>query len=339
MQSDFLKVEKLTKKFAAFTAVDDVSFRVNTGEAFALLGESGCGKTTLLRCIAGLEVASTGAISVDGRDFFRDKSLIPVHQRNVGLVFQDYAVFPHKSISENILFGVRDKKRHQETLEQMLSLFKLEDQRDKMPDQLSGGQLQRVAFARTLAASPSLMLLDEPFSNLDKQLGVQLRNELKEIFTERKLPSILVTHDQQEAFAYADRIAVMKGGKILQCDTPEELYLNPVSLDVAHFLGNCQFMLGEGHGLVATTAIGDVSLKNDFHGPVKILIRPENIELMANENGTFKILSSVFLGGIRELTVTDENIVLKIHVASFKSFEPGTRVSLSPSCSLPAFKS
>lgn len=337
MQSDFLKVDKFTKKFGEFSAVNDVSFSIASSEAFALLGESGCGKTTLLRCIAGLENGDSGKISVNDQIFFENKSLIPVHKRNIGLVFQDYAVFPHKSIAENITFGVKDHSQKKSILAKMLELFQLDDQKEKMPDQLSGGQLQRVAIARTLASHPSLILLDEPFSNLDKQLGVNLRNELRKIFSEQKLTSILVTHDQQEAFAYADRVAVMKSGKILQCDTPENLYLNPNSLEVAEFLGNCQLIDGDAQGDFAETSFGKVPLLTSLEGKVKIVLRPENLSLSKDSDSPFKITKNLFLGGIRELTICNGNYSLKSHIASFEKFDLNTTVAVNASCPLPAF--
>lgn len=339
MQNNFLNVENFTKKFGEFTAVDDVSFSIEEGEAFALLGESGCGKTTLLRCIAGLETGNAGKVSVAGNVFYDQKPLVPVNKRNIGLVFQDYAVFPHKSIAENITFGVRDKSKKSFMLEEMLKLFKLEDQRNKMPDQLSGGQLQRVAIARTLASSPSLVLLDEPFSNLDKQLGVVLRHELKAIFSSQKLASILVTHDQEEAFAYADRVAVMKDGVILQCDTPENVYLRPSSEDVAMFLGNCQFLYGEAHGDIAETPIGKVQLNENLNGKVKILLRPESLLLEETEDSQFEILENIFHGGYREITVGNGSIVLKAHKASYRQYTLGTKVNLSTQNQQTAFLS
>ena len=312
MHKDFLKVEGLTKNFGRFTALNDVSFSVKQGEAFALLGESGCGKTTLLRCIAGLETPDCGSIEVEGAKFYENKSLIPVNQRNIGLVFQDYAVFPHKSVDENISFGVKDKNQKSAKLQQMLKLFHLEDQQGKMPDQLSGGQLQRVAIARTLAASPSMILMDEPFSNLDKKLGIQLRNELKEIFKDQNLASILVTHDQQEAMAYADKVAVMKSGIILQCGSPEEIYLYPDSIEVAEFLGDCQFINGTAKGQSVETSLGELALSREAKGEVKVLVRPETIQAELDENGKFEIKLITFLGSSKELTVSDGNIKLSV---------------------------
>ena len=337
MPDKFLEVESLSKKFGNFTAVDRVSFSINKGESFALLGESGCGKTTLLRCLAGLETPHSGSIEVAGKKFYENKNLIPVNERNIGLVFQDYAVFPHKSVDENISFGVRDKTKKAEKLRQMLELFKLSDQKGKMPDQLSGGQLQRVAIARTLASDPSLILLDEPFSNLDKQLGVQLRNELKSIFKSRGLASILVTHDQQEAFAYADTVAVMKNGIILQTGSPEELYLNPGSYEVAEFLGNCQFLEGEAKGKFVSTAIGDLSLSKEMQGAVSVLLRPENIIAELDENGDFEVSSMTFLGSSREFELTNGKVQLKVISPVHVNYPVLSKVKLSVNSAVVAF--
>lgn len=338
MQSDFLKVENLTKKFGEFTAVNNVSFSVDAGESFALLGESGCGKTTLLRSLAGLENPDCGSIEVAGSVFFQDKSLIPVNERNIGLVFQDYAVFPHKSVDENITFGIKDKTEKAIKLKQMMDLFHLNDQAGKMPDQLSGGQLQRVAIARTLAASPSLVLMDEPFSNLDKQLGIELRNELKSIFKEKGLASILVTHDQQEALAYADKVAVMKSGEILQCGTPEELYLYPDSIDVAEFLGDCQFVDGIADGKEVETSLGKIELARPINGTVKALIRPENIGAILDEQGQFTVIKVTFLGSSRELKVCNGSQEIKLSVPSYQVITLGSKISLSVNSAVVAFE-
>ena len=337
MHSDFLKVENLSKKFGEFTAVNNVSFSMEPGEAFALLGESGCGKTTLLRCLAGLETPNSGSIQLKDSVFFQDKNLIPVNERNIGLVFQDYAVFPHQSVDENITFGVRDKSLKSQKLQQMMELFKLTDQKEKMPDQLSGGQLQRVAIARTLAADPSLILLDEPFSNLDKQLGIQLRNELKGIFKSQGLASILVTHDQQEAFAYADTVAVMKDGVILQSGKPEDLYLQPGTLEVAEFLGDCQFISGLANGDSAETALGSLELSRPANGEVKVLVRPENISLQESSSGKFQVTNAVFLGNSIEITVSNEELELKSLMPSYVTIKPGVKVSLEVNSSVVAF--
>ena len=197
--------------------------------------------------------------------------------------------------------------------------------------------MQRVAIARTLASDPSLILLDEPFSNLDKQLGVQLRNELKSIFKSRGFASILVTHDQQEAFAYADTVAVMKNGIILQTGSPEELYLNPGSYEVAEFLGNCQFLEGEAKGKFVSTAIGDLSLSKEMQGTVSVLLRPENIIAELDENGDFEVSSMTFLGSSREFELTNGKVQLKVISPVHVNYSVLSKVKLSVNSAVVAF--
>jgi iron(III) transport system ATP-binding protein len=328
MSSDFLKITNLSKTFGSFTAVNEVSFSLAKGEAFALLGESGCGKTTLLRSIAGLENPCRGVIQLDGCKLFDSKVLVPPNKRNIGIVFQDYALFPHKNVADNITFGIEKHPEKKHILDKMLQLFRIEDQRAKMPSQLSGGQLQRVATARTLAFSPALVLLDEPFSNLDKQLALELRHEIREIFRKEELSSILVTHDQQEAYACADRIAVMKRGQLLQIDTGEELYCHPNSIEVAEFLGNRQFITGHAQGEKATTPIGEVRLSQPRQGAVKILLHPESLELQPDEQGEYTVEVNSFMGSFRAITLKKEGTRLNAQVPHFCHLPTGCKVAL-----------
>ena len=331
--SDFLKVESLTKQFQKFTAVKNVSFSLKKGEAFALLGESGCGKTTLLRCIAGLENPQSGTIKLLDEDITQK----PVHLRNIGIVFQDYAIFPHKSVADNITYGIKNGGDKKAVLKKMLELFKIADQKDKMPSQLSGGQLQRVAIARTLAANPSIVLLDEPFSNLDKKLAIELRTEIRAALKKEELPSVLVTHDQQEAFAFADKVAVMKEAEILQVGTPEDVYLKPKSLVIAEFLGHCQFIKGVSDGESITTSIGTIPVNNGVSGKVQALLRPENIAIEIDPDGRFSVEQDDFLGGNRMLIVTDGNIKLTVQMTSYLKVPLKTKVSLNALSAVPVF--
>ena len=236
-----IEIEHVSKRFGEFTALDDVTLRVEPGEFVALLGPSGCGKTTLLRILAGLEVPDDGAIRIDGVDVGEWRAAA----RQVGFVFQHYALFRHMSVFENIAFGLRVRRENRPSrdeircrVEALLSLVKLDGFGDRMPAQLSGGQRQRVALARALAVEPRFLLLDEPFAALDANVRKELRRWLRRLHDEIHITSLFVTHDVEEALEVADRIVVMNGGKIVQTGTPEEVYENPASPFVFHFLGD-----------------------------------------------------------------------------------------------------
>jgi thiamine transport system ATP-binding protein len=232
-------VTNLGVRFGSVTALDDVSLSIRDGEFFTLVGPSGCGKTTLLRSIAGLETPSAGQVAIDGRDVTAE----PPESRNIGIVFQNYALFPHLSVAENIAYGLRfhelsDERDSDERVTELLELVDLAGFGDRDPDQLSGGQKQRVALARALAPEPDVLLLDEPLSALDARLRKQLRVQIKTIQRELDITTVYVTHDQAEALAISDRIAVMQDGQLQQVDTPEAVYRDPASRAVAEFIGD-----------------------------------------------------------------------------------------------------
>lgn len=236
-------VHDLELAYGDFVAIKSLDLIIPDGESVVLLGQSGCGKTSTMRCIAGLEMPTGGTISIGDKTVFDGNSgrVVPVYKRNVGMVFQSYAVWPHKSVLENVAFplkmkGVAKSKRRAEALA-VLELVGLAHLADRGASMLSGGQMQRVALARSMAMAPSVLLLDEPLSNLDARLRDDLRVELRRIQTERGLTSLYVTHDQQEALALADRIAIMQEGRISQLGTPEQIYGSPVSASIASFLG------------------------------------------------------------------------------------------------------
>jgi iron(III) transport system ATP-binding protein len=234
--------------FGAFCAVRDLSFNLEKEEIMAILGPSGCGKSTLLRMLAGFEKPDQGDICLEGRDVFRSQLFLPPEKRNIGMVFQDLALFPHLNVFENIAFGLRSKNRRKlegESLKnrvvEMLTLVGLPDYEKKMPNTLSGGEQQRVALARALATNPGVLLLDEPFSGLDAKLRGNLRREMKKMLKRNKTSVLLVTHDQEEAFSFADRIMVMNEGKLVQTGSARELYENPRNPWVASFVGEANF--------------------------------------------------------------------------------------------------
>ena len=241
-----LELQGLTKRFGEFTAVDSMNLKAAEGEMIALLGGSGCGKTTTLRMIAGFTEPTAGQILVDGKNV----STIPPYRRNIGIFFQNYALFPHMTVFENVAFGLKlqklPKNEIRERVEHMLALVKLTGMDKRYPRQLSGGQQQRVALARALVTRPSILLLDEPLSNLDAKLRVEMQVEIKRIQKELGITTIIVTHDHEEAVSLADRVIVMNAGHILQIGKPQEVFDRPASPFIADFMGFSTFLHGIG---------------------------------------------------------------------------------------------
>ncbi len=282
----FLELEGISKYFGKTTAVDHITLSVEEGEFLTLLGPSGCGKTTILRMIAGFETPSSGNILLDGDDI----TLRPASKRPMGMVFQSYALFPHLTAAQNIAFGMSIKRQPKDVIHQrcaeLLELVGLSDKGHSYPHQLSGGQQQRIALARALAVQPKVLLLDEPLSALDAKVRVSLRNEIRHIQQQLKMTAIYVTHDQEEALAISDRIAVMAKGQIEQLDHPEEIYSNPRTVFAATFVGSSNQFKG-----VLTSATEGLCRVDDqvFHvSPlphmhdgerVLILVRPEEMSL------------------------------------------------------------
>lgn len=256
--SESVAVGQLRKVFGDFTAVDGVSFSMGENEFFSLVGPSGCGKTTSLRCIAGLETATSGKIEIGNRTVFEAQSetevrmLVPTHERSIGMVFQNYAVWPHMSVFQNIAYPLRLRKVSRREQEQevgrVLEMLGMEGLMKRKPSQLSGGQQQRVALGRALVSRPDVLLLDEPLSNLDAKLRDQMRTELKRIQREVGVPILYVTHDQDEALSMSDRIAVMNAGRIHQIATPEEIYEKPATRFVLDFIGSVNYFEAEVAG-------------------------------------------------------------------------------------------
>jgi len=259
LRNHTLDVESLTHRFGSFTAVDDVTLSIKGGEIVALLGPSGCGKTTLLRAIAGFVRQSRGRVLIDGTAIDH----LPANRRNVGIVFQNYALFPHMTVAQNVAYGLEARGTpRQETRDRVtrfLSIVQLSHLGDRLPRQLSGGQQQRVALARALAVEPSILLLDEPFGALDKNLRLDMQIEIKRLQRQLGLTAILVTHDQDEAMSIADRIAVMNRGKVEQLGTPVEIYDRPQTLFVNGFIGSTNLLTGRVVGIDAGRARVDLA--------------------------------------------------------------------------------
>jgi putative spermidine/putrescine transport system ATP-binding protein/putrescine transport system ATP-binding protein len=285
-----LDLQHVVKAFGSVAAVDDVTFTVEPGEIVALLGPSGCGKTTTLRLIAGFETPDAGRIYIGGQDVARRRP----YERNIGLVFQDYALFPHMSVAENIAFGMKHRGVARgeipDRIAAALALVKLSGLERRRPSQLSGGQQQRVALARALVTDPDVMLLDEPLSNLDAKLRQQLRVELREILSGTGSTTIIVTHDQEEAMALADRIVLMNAGRIEQIGAPDDLYARPESYFAADFIGGANWLGGTLQAPVNGLARVDTSLgivgaleppaATPAGSPVAVCIRPERLAVL-----------------------------------------------------------
>lgn len=275
-------VRCLSKSFKNATVLEDINFDVAEGESLVLLGASGSGKTTILRIIAGLEEPDTGRVILHGREV----TDLPARERGVGVIFQSYALFPRMTVERNIGYGLRIRRRPrkeiEETVDRLISLVHLEEHRKKYPSQLSGGQQQRVAIARTLAYKPEVLLFDEPFGALDAQTRVRLRREIRTLLKEVNVPSIFITHDQEEALELGDRIAVLNSGRIEQIGTPDEVYNRPESEFVATFLGAANLLLGVVNGNsveIGTVAIPASDRLDRFRDgqSVKLVFRPEDV--------------------------------------------------------------
>jgi ABC-type Fe3+/spermidine/putrescine transport system ATPase subunit len=275
-----LSIRRLTKAFENVLVLSGVDLEVEPGEILCILGPSGCGKTTLLRAIAGLEEVDAGEVLLEGVSIAN----VPVHERAFGLMFQDFALFPHMNVAENIVFGLRMRgllgQEQQRRLQDVLRLVGLAGFERRDVSQLSGGERQRVALARSLAPNPRLLMLDEPLGSLDATLRERLVTELRAIIRDSRLTSIYVTHDHQEAFAIADRVAIMNAGRIEQVDTPEGVYLHPQSTFVARFLGLNNIVPIIGHdGTRLRTPLGEFTVSGR---PDAILLHPHGIEIVSD---------------------------------------------------------
>jgi len=286
VEDPILRLDGVTKAFGSETAVREVSLTVERGELLTLLGPSGCGKTTTLRMIAGLETPTEGEIEIDDELVATDGTTTAPEARDVGIVFQDFALFPHLSVRENIAFGLTefDDIDAEARVDEMLELVDMPSHGEKSPDQLSGGQKQRVALARSLAPEPDVLLLDEPFSNLDVRLRVEMREEVRSILKEAGVTAISVTHDQEEALSISDRVAVMNDGRIEQLDRPERIFEQPESRFVASFLGRASFLTSYVHDGVLKTGLGTFDAgtldgyTEEYAGiAVDVLVRPDDL--------------------------------------------------------------
>lgn len=306
----YLRIENLRKIFEENRGIEKIDFSIEKGELISLLGPSGCGKTTLLNIIGGFLKPDNGKIYLEDRDI----TDIPPEKRDISTVFQSYALFPHMNVLENIKYGLKykklTKKEQNELALEYLKIVGLDGYEKKSIQELSGGQQQRVALARALVLYPKILLLDEPFSNLDAKLKISMREELKELQKNLKISMIFVTHDQEEALSISDKVVVMNNGRIEQIGTPEEIYYSPINEYVANFIGKSNFILKDG---------------------VKKMIRPENIKIEKNQKGNWEVINKEFMGAYTILKIRNgrEELYVNIQGEKGREYKLGDLVEIS----------
>jgi len=333
-----VEFQNVTKAFGDVQAVQNLNFSIDHGKLVTLLGPSGCGKTTTLRLIAGLEMVSSGNIFIDGKEVTR----LSASDRDVSMVFQSYALFPHMTVMQNVSYGLAmsqmPKLEAKEKAMEGLELVGLAGFGERLPSELSGGQQQRVAVARALVLEPEVLLFDEPLSNLDAKLRRRVRQEIRELQQKLELTTIYVTHDQEEALAVSDQIIVMNEAVIAQQGTPEDLYESPESLFVADFIGDANIIMGrmtEHDGDLAAIKIGELSLnlphKGVNPGEIKLAVRPLAVNVHEEKHPGIpgKVLKSVYLGSHQEYTIeTDQGEWFVLGTEMNEIHEENTEVSL-----------
>lgn len=305
-----------------------IDLSVEPGTSLALLGPSGCGKTTLLRLIAGLDRPNTGEILVGDETMVAAGKWVPPEKRNIGMVFQDWALFPHLSVGRNVGYGLPRAERKGPRVAEALDMVGLADLVDRMPDTLSGGQQQRVALARAIAPRPTVLLLDEPFSNLDSALRVGVRTEVHRLLVELGITSIFVTHDQEEAFVLGDQVAVMQDGRIEQIGSPQDIYRTPSSPWIASFVGEVNVLEGTGSGDVVDTVLGPLPLAVPDTGSVRVLVRPEDLSL--ESNGPNTVTLTEYYGHDMMVTVAiNGSTEVQVRAPARASWTRGDQVSVA----------
>ncbi|NJC68515.1 ABC transporter ATP-binding protein [Planosporangium thailandense] len=328
-------MEGLRRRFGAVQALDGLDLDLAPGELVALLGPSGCGKTTALRVLAGLEDTDEGRVLVGGRDI----TTLPANRRDMGMVFQAYSLFPHLTAQENVEFGLRLRRRQagdrRRRAAEMLELVGIGKHAGRYPHQLSGGQQQRVALARALAIEPQVLLLDEPLSALDAKVRVQLRDEIRRIQVEVGITTLFVTHDQEEALAVADRVGVMRDGRLEQLGPPSEVYLRPATPFVADFVGLSNRLPGRVVNGAVEVLGARLPLIDPLAAPtgeVTALVRPEAVDVVVDPDGPGRILAASFLGSMSRATVAmpgDVLVVAQVASARLGELTPGTAVRVA----------
>ena len=331
-----LNVADLYLSFGRTAVLQGFGFDLEAGEIACLLGHSGCGKTTALRAVAGFEQPERGRIALQGRTLSDGRMFVPPHLRRIGMVFQDYALFPHLNVADNIAFGLsgHSAEARKARVAELLALIGLPDYGGHYPHQLSGGQQQRVALARALAPKPELVLLDEPFSNLDADLRTRLSKEVRSLLKQENTSALLVTHDQQEAFAMADKIGIMADGRLQQWDTPYNLYHNPATPAIAGFIGQGVLLRGQMSGShCVRLALGEFCGVVPHHcqscREVDVLLRPDDVVHDDNSPVSAEVLDKDFKGSYFIYTLKlDSGETVLAHVPSHHNHPIGSRIGI-----------
>ena len=320
---------QLVKTFGSVTALDGFELEIGRGEILSLLGPSGCGKTTALRVIAGFEHPDTGSVTIGDATVIGDGVELAPDKRRVGMVFQDYALFPHMTVAGNIEYGLTGRDRQHRVVE-VIELVGLTGMAERMPHELSGGEQQRVALARALAPGPAVILLDEPFSNLDATLRDTMRREVRTILKEAGATAIFVTHDREEALAIADLVAVMREGAVIQVGTPHMLYRSPEDPWVAAFIGEADFVPGEAGIGQVDTQLGRFPHFGSLRGPVQVLVRPEWVHLTKTPGATASVVEAEFYGHDQLVSLElPDGMTLRARVGPSPLFNPDDKVDVA----------
>jgi iron(III) transport system ATP-binding protein len=323
MNTTAVSLHGVSKHFGTVAALDGFSLEVERGAVLGLLGPSGSGKTTALRVIAGFDRPDTGTVEIEGSTVVGDGVFVPPERRRVGMVFQDYALFPHLSVADNVGFGLV-KGAPRTRVNDVIEMVGLGGKGDRMPHELSGGEQQRVALARALAPEPHLILLDEPFSNLDTPNRDRVRREVRTILVEARATAIFVTHDQEEALAMSDAVAVMRDGAVLQTAAPHDIYRRPGDCWVARFLGEAEFVTGIARDGRVDTALGTFADESGASGTVEVMIRPEAVRLIKDDRGPALVVDREFYGHDQLVTLhLDGGHRLLARTGPHPIFDPG----------------
>lgn len=330
--SSKLLINGVSKSFSGQKVLSNLSLEIQEKKLVTILGSSGGGKTTLLRLIAGFENVDSGEISINGRVVSSPNTLTPPNKRNVGYVPQDASLFSHLSVSKNIEFGLHQftSSAKQKRADQLLELIDLQDFANAMPSELSGGQQQRVAIARALAPNPDVILLDEPFAALDAQLRNRLRDDVKSILLGANATAIMVTHDQEEALSIADKVAILRDGKIAQFGSPNEIYSAPLDVRLAQFLGDAVVLTGRIENGKVQTSLGELIPTKQFSESVSglVAIRPENLYLQPDINGEGKVIARQYFGHDAVVEVQTKGVSVKARTAGPLTPEIGMPVTV-----------